>query len=245
VGRNGTPVKRRDLLKLAAQAGATAALDPDIWERLTRALTRPGTIDEALVREMEARSAGFYLLEEIVPAHAVLKVLTAHLREVSTLLAGTAGPDDELRRRLIVAAGESSLLAGWSAAALGDSGAARNLYDTAIKAAGEARDPAMTACALTYRSYTPSAKGANGRARILLAQALENVPAQTSPTTAAWVAARHAEESALVGDKQQALKSWRQAEEAFAVADPDEDRPWAKFLNQDRFDTFRITTYLK
>src|SRR5690349_10174193 len=245
-GRNGTPIRRRDLLKLAAQAGATAALDPDIWERLSRALTRPGTIDEALVREMEARSVGFYLLEEIVPAHAVLKVLTAHLREVSTLLAGTAAdPDDELRRRLITAAGESSLLAGWSAAALGDSGAARNLYDTAIKAAEEARDPAMTACALTYRSYAPSSKGANGRARILLAQALGNLPAQASPATAAWVAARHAEESAIVGDKQQALKSWRQAEEAFAVADPDEDRPWAKFLNQDRFDTFRITTYLK
>ncbi len=170
-------MRRRDLLKLAAQLGATTALDPDIWERLSRALTRPGTIDEALVREMEARSAGFYLLEEIVPAQAVLKVLTAHLREVSTLLAGTtAGPDDELRRRLIVAAGESSLLAGWSAAALGDSGAARNLYDTAIKAADEARDPAMTACALTYRSYIPSAKGANGRARILLAQALDNRP---------------------------------------------------------------------
>jgi len=246
VGRNGTPVRRRDLLKLAAQLGATTALDPDIWERLSHALTRPGTVDEALVREIEARSVGFYLLEEVVPAQAVLKVLTAHLREVSTLLAGAAvGPDDELRRRLIVAAGESSLLAGWSAAALGDSGAARNLYDTAIKAAGEARDPAMTACALTYRSYTTSAKGANGRARILLAQALDNLPAQTSPATAAWVAARHAEESAIVGDKQQALKSWRQAEEAFAVADPDEDRPWARFLNQDRFDTFRITTCLK
>ena len=109
-------MRRRDLLKLAAQLGATTALDPDIWERLSRALTRPGTVDEALVREMEARSAGFYLLEEIVPAQAVLKVLTAHLREVSTLLAGTAGdPDDDLRRRLIVAAGESSLLAGWSA----------------------------------------------------------------------------------------------------------------------------------
>src|SRR5690348_16644342 len=244
-GRNGTPVKRRDLLKLAAQLGATTALDPDIWERLSHALTRPGTVDEALVREMEARSAGFYLLEEIVPAHAVLKVLTAHLREVSTLLAGTTGPDDELRRRLIVAAGESSLLAGWSAAALGDSGAARNLYDTAIKAAEEVGCPAMTACALTYRSYIPAAKGSHGRARILLAQALDNVSVQTSPATAAWVAARHAEESALLGEKQQALKSWRQAEEAFAVADPDEDRPWAGFLNQDRFDTFRITTYLK
>ena len=238
-------MKRRDLLKLAAQLGATTALDPDIWERLSHALTRPGTVDESLVREMEARSAGFYLLEEIVPAHAVLKVLTAHLREVSTLLAGTAGPDDELRRRLIVAAGESSLLAGWSAAALGDSGAARNLYDTAVTAAGEADDPAMTACALTYRSYIPSARGANGRARILLTQALDNVPDQASPATTAWVAARHAEESALLGDKTQALRSWRQAEEAFGIADPDEDRAWSRFLNRDRFETFRIATYLK
>ena len=242
-GRNGTAVKRRDLLALAARLGATAVLDQEIWERLAHALTRPGSLDEALVREMEARSAGFYLLEEIIPAQAVLKVLTAHLREVSTLLAGTAS--DDLRRRLVTAAGESSLLAGWSAASLGDSAAARNLYDTAVKAAEEAGDPAMTACALTYRSYIPSAKGANGRARILLAQALDNVPGQASPATAAWVAARHAEESAIVGDKPQALRSWRRAEEAFSVADPDEDRPWTRFLNQDRFDTFRIATYLK
>jgi hypothetical protein len=147
-------------------------------------------------------------------------------------------------RRLIVAAGGQP--AGKrSASSLGDFGAARNLYDTAVTAAGEACDPAMTACALTYRSYIPSASGANGRARILLAQALENVPVQASPATAAWVAARHAEESAIVGDKPQALKSWRAAEEAFSVADPDEDRPWAKFLNRDRFDPFRITTCLK
>ena len=199
-----------------------------------------------MVRELEARSAGFYLLEEIIPAQDVLKVLTAHLREVSTLLSGRASdPDDELRRRLIVAAGESSLLAGWSASALGDSAAARNFYDTAITAASQARDPAITACALTYRSYIPSAKGANGRARIFLAEALENVPDTTSPATTAWVAARHAEESALLGDKAQALRSWRRAEEAFSIADPDEDRPWSRFLNRDRFDTFRVATYLK
>lgn len=156
-----------------------------------------------------------------------------------------ADPGDALRRRLVVAAGESSLLAGWSASALGDSATARNFYDTAITAAQDARDPAMTACALTYRSYIPSAHGANGRARVLLTQALENVSDQASPATAAWVAARHAEESALVGDKAQALKSWHQAEEAFAIADPDEDRPWTRFLNRDRFDTFPVATYLK
>jgi len=173
-------------------------------------------------------------------------VLTAHIREVSTLLSGRASdPGDELRRRLIVVAGESSLLAGWSASALGDSAAARNFYDTAITAAGEARDPAITACALTYRSYIPSARGANGRARILLTQALDNVSDATSPATTAWVAARHAEESALLKDRTQALKSWRRAEEAFSVADPDEDRPWSRFLNRGRFDAFRIATYLK
>jgi transcriptional regulator with XRE-family HTH domain len=247
LGRNGTTVRRRDLLALAAQLGAGAAAGHgEVWERLADALTRPGRLDEAVVRELEARSAGFYLLEEIIPAQDVLKVLAAHIREVSTLLSGrTADPDDELRRRLITVAGESSLLAGWSASALGDSAAARNFYDTAITAAGQACDPAITACALTYRSYLPSAKGANGRARVLLAQALENVSDQASPATAAWIAARHAEESALLGDKAQALRSWRRAEEAFSLADPDEDRPWTRFLNQDRFDTFRVATYLK
>jgi hypothetical protein len=79
----------------------------------------------------------------------------------------------------------------------------------------------------------------------LLTEALDNVPDQASPATAAWVAARHAEESALLGDKAQALKSWRRAEEAFSIADPDEDRAWSRFLSRDRFETFRIATYLK
>lgn len=245
IGRNGTAVRRRDLLALAAQLGAGAAVGyGEVWERLADALTRPGTLNETVVRELEARSAGLYLLEEIIPAQDVLKVLTAHIREVSTLLSGRPGdPDDELRRRLIVTAGESSLLAGWSASALGDSAAARNFYDTA--AAGGASDLAITACALTYRSYIPSARDANGRARILLTQALESISDQVSPATTAWVAARHAEESALLNDKPQALRSWRRAEEAFSIADPDEDRSWSRFLNRDRFDTFRVATYLK
>ena len=184
IGRNGTAVRRRDLLALAAQLGAGAAVGHgEVWERLADALTRPGSLNETVVRELEARSAGLYLLEEIIPAQDVLKVLTAHIREISTLLSGrVSDPDDELRRRLIVTAGESSLLAGWSASALGDSAAARNFYDTAITAAGEARDPAITACALTYRSYIPSARGANGRARILLTQALENVSGPGVPS---------------------------------------------------------------
>ena len=76
-------------------------------------------------------------------------------------------------------------------------------------------------------------------------EALENVSDQSSAATTAWVAARHAEESALLGDKAQALQSWRRAEEAFGIADSDEDRPWTWFLDRDRFDTFRVAICLK
>jgi hypothetical protein len=195
---------------------------------------------------MEARSAGFHRLEEIVSAPQLLKGLTVHLREVSTLLGGTASdPKDELRKRLLVAAGESTVLAGWAASDTGDSITARNFYDTAAKAAKEAKDPEIIACALAYRSYIPSAKGANGRARVLLAEALELLPGTTSPGTLAWIAARHAEESAQLGDNAQALASWERAEEAYSVTDTDDDRVWTRFLDQNRFDSYRIATLAK
>ena len=203
-------------------------------------------MNEATIKEMEARSAGFHHLEEIVSAPVLLKGLTVHLREVSTLLNGSA--DDAgngLRRRLIVVAGESSVLAGWLASDIGDSATARNFYDTAVKAAKEADDPAIAACALAYRSYIPSTKGANGRARILLTEALENISETESPATVAWIAARHAEESAQLGDNAQALASWGRAEDAFSICDPDEDRAWTRFLDQNRFDSYRIATYSK
>jgi transcriptional regulator with XRE-family HTH domain len=247
VGRNGTTVKRREMLALAAQLGGTATLaQSGVWERLAYALTNPSAMNEATIKEMEARSAGFHHLEEIVSAPVLLKGLTVHLREVSTLLNGSAGDaGNELRRRLIVVAGESSVLAGWLASDIGDSATARNFYDTAAKAAKETDDPAIAACALAYRSYIPSTKGANGRARILLAEALENTSETESPATVAWIAARHAEESAQLGDNAQALASWGRAEDAFSICDPDEDRAWTRFLDQNRFDSYRIATYSK
>jgi hypothetical protein len=125
---------------------------------------------------------------------------------------------------------------------MGDSVAARNFYDTAAQAAKAANDPEITACALAYRSYPPGAKGANGRARVLLAEALEILPAHSSPGTLAWISARHAEESAKLGDSTQALTSWRRAEEAYSVTDTEEDRVWTHFLDPDRFDSYRIAT---
>lgn len=247
IGRNGSNVKRREMLSLAAVLGGSAAVaHSEVWERLAYALTNSTSTNDAIVREMEARSAGFHRLEEFVSAPQLLKGLTVQLREVTTLLSGTANePKNELRKRLLVVAGESSVLAGWAASDMGDSVTARNFYDTGVKAAQEAKDPEIIACALAYRSYIPSAKGANGRARVLLAQALEILPKNASQGTLAWIAARHAEESAHLGDSAQALTSWDRAEEAYIVADTDDDRVWTRFLDQNRFDSYRISTLAK
>jgi hypothetical protein len=120
---------------------------------------------------------------------------------------------------------------------------ARNFYDTAAKAAQRAGDPAIAACALAYRSYIPSTKGASGRVRVLLTEALGMISETDSPATVAWIAARHAEESAQVGGRARALSSWARAEDAFGIADPDEDRVWTRFLDQNRFDSYQIATY--
>jgi transcriptional regulator with XRE-family HTH domain len=244
IGRNGANVKRREMLSIAAALGGSAVLaQSEVWERLAYALTNSASTNDAVVREMEARSAGFHRLEEFVPAPQLLKGLMVQLREVTTLLSGTANdPKDQLRKRLLVVAGESSVLTGWTASVVGDSVAARNLYDTAAKAAREVKDPEIAACALGYRSYLPSIKGANGRARVLLAEALEILPRNCSPGTLAWIAARHAEESAQLGDSAQALASWQRAEEAYSVADIEDDRVWTRFLDQNRFDSCQILT---
>jgi tetratricopeptide (TPR) repeat protein len=246
IGRNGSNVKRRDMLSMAASLGATAAIaHSEVWERLAYALTNQAAMGEATVKEMEARTAGFHLLEEMVSAPALLRGLTIQLKEVSTLLSGSmGGPKDQLRKRLLITAGESALLAGWAASDVGDSGAARNWYDTAVKVAKEADDPGIAACALAYRSYIPSTRGANGRSRALLTEALELLSEQAdSPGTVAWLYARHAEESAQLGDVRQALNSWRRAEEAYSVADPEEDRVWTRFMDRNRFDSYHIATY--
>jgi transcriptional regulator with XRE-family HTH domain len=246
IGRNGSNVKRREMLSMAATLAATAAVaHSEVWERLAYALTNPAAMNESTVKEIEARTAGFHLLEEMVSAPALLRGLTIQLKEVSTLLGGTViDRRDPFRTRLLITAGESAVLAGWAASDVGDSGAARNWYDTAVKAAKEVNDPGIAACALAYRSYIPSTRGANGRARALLSEALEMLPSkQGSPGTIAWISARHAEESAQLGDTREAITSWRRAEEAYSVADPEEDRVWTRFLDLNRFDSYRIATY--
>jgi hypothetical protein len=80
----------------------------------------------------------------------------------------------------------------------------------------------------------------------MLADALQILPdkaSTASPGTIAWISAMHAVESAQLGNTRQALTSWKRAQEASSVADPEEDRVWTFFLDRNRFDSYQIATY--
>ncbi|WP_433259726.1 XRE family transcriptional regulator (plasmid) [Streptosporangium sp. CA-135522] len=235
VGRLSQRVDRRTLLQLAAATTANAVLDPA--ERLIRALVGDHRPDEVTVTHLEDRTKGFHRLEEHLPAKTLHPALMTHLGEVSALL--ESGPPEHLRRRLAVIAGEGAILAAWYAWELGDGpqmAISSRLVNLAARHSG---DNALAACMTGYRTYMTGGDNAHGSR--LAATALERL-GNADLATRAWLLARHAEEAALLGDHQSALKSIHRAEEAYDGADINA-RPWTCFLDPGRFASMTLSVY--
>ncbi|RAY16216.1 XRE family transcriptional regulator [Actinomadura craniellae] len=235
VGRLAQRVDRRTLLQLAAVASSGVALDPA--ERLMRALRGGDRPDEVTVTHLEARTRGLHRLEEHYPARLLYPALITHLNEVSALL--EAGPPELVRRRLAVSAGESAILGAWFAWELGDAARATAISQVAGFVARHATDPAVGACMDGYRTYMTG--GDTARSVRLAASALSHL-GEADAATRAWLLARHAEESAVLGDRKTALESIQQATEVYAFADINA-RPWTCFLDSGRFASMRLSVY--
>ncbi|MFF5211765.1 XRE family transcriptional regulator [Streptosporangium sp. NPDC000396] len=235
VGRLSQRVDRRTLLQLAAATVVNPVLDPA--ERLMRALMGDHRPDDPTVSHLEDRAKGFHRLEEHLPAKTLCPALMTHLGEVSALL--ESGPPEHLRRRLAVIAGEGAILAAWFAWELGDGPQAAALSRLANLAARRSGDDAIAACMAGYRTYMTGGDNVHG-ARLATA-ALERL-GNADPATRAWLLARHAEETALLGDHQTALTSIHLAEEVYAEADINA-RPWTCFLDPGRFASMTLSVY--
>ncbi|HMA48058.1 MAG TPA: helix-turn-helix transcriptional regulator, partial [Frankiaceae bacterium] len=142
---SGTDVERRAFLRLMAAASG-AAMMPTLagqpWERLSAALRRSAHVDGALVDDMVHRTAGFYGLEERVPARSLLPGVVRQVGNLTQLL--EASPPSAFRRQLISTAGEAAALAGWLCFDSNDHAAARAYYNVAVEAAREADDQALS-----------------------------------------------------------------------------------------------------
>ncbi len=236
-------VDRRTVLQLAATLVSAPLLGADEpTERLAFALTGPMSLQEDTIHFLEQRTIGLHRIEPMFQARIVHRSITSHLREITALLEGH--PDDPLRSRLARLAGESAVLAAWTAWDLGEIAHSVRMYRITEIAARAAGDPAIMACANTFRSYNTSGPTAHEDARKLLTEARRCLPDTGEDATRAWVLGREAEEAAAIGDPA-ADDLIKQAAEAFDRARPQKERPWTRFLDQTRMNALELATYTR
>jgi transcriptional regulator with XRE-family HTH domain len=239
--KGGTDMEQRVLLQLLAELGLGAVLpDPEPWERLSSVLRRPSSIDLATIEDLEAKTVALYRREECSPAKQVFADTVSHL-DLLTTLVESAPRSSLLRRRLVVAAGETSALAGWLAHETGDRSRSERYYEAAVDAAEDAGDLALKANVLGYRSYP----AAPMEAQDLLEEAQTYVAGTPYWTTYAWLRGRKAEVSALARRSADALRALDDAVGAFDQAKPTEERAWTAFFDRGRLGSIEIATHAR
>jgi DNA-binding transcriptional regulator YiaG len=242
-GTGASLVNRLDFLRSVAAAAGLVVFDPEPWERLTRSLKEPRLLDNETVSGLEAGTAGFFLLEEQLPARRLAELLSRHVDALTGFLNMT--PEGQLRRRLASTAGEAAVLAGWLSFDMKDHATARAYYGAAEDAAAEADDAPLLACALGYRSYMASAEGNRRQAIAFLERAHELANGQDNALTRSWVAGRNAEENAALGHKRDALAALEVAAAEFEAARRDDERVWTRFFTEGRMGGLQVNTYAR
>jgi transcriptional regulator with XRE-family HTH domain len=240
-------VNRRDFLRSGSMAAGLLATGPlagpEPWERLLQALDGAVRVDRQIVADLEARTAGLHQMEGQLPAHHLYSHVSDQLERISFLLRGGLQP--ELRRQLVITAGETAALAGWLAWDVRDRVRAMRFYDAATAAAREAADPALLACVNGYLSYMASADGDGQRARTLIERGLDALEGQGCPRAEAWLAGRAAEEAAGVGEALAAFAALERMRAAELRSDSHQERSWTTFLDSPRLGGFAVATYVR
>ena len=201
-------------------------------DRLRFALERPGTADPDGITLAESATAHLFGLEHHQPARQLTASVTRHIDEIAVLLAGTRR--EPLRRRLATTGGQAAALAGWLAFDRGDSGGAHRYWDSSLAAARYSADGALLACTLTYLSYSSAERGDPATAWQLAHTAVAH--AGVDPRSRSWMAARAAEEAALLGERRAALSELDLAlglgSDLRAPAPDEPTAAWSRFFDQ-------------
>jgi transcriptional regulator with XRE-family HTH domain len=180
---------------------ADVVMVAELGERLRYALERPEQADAETVAMAETAVAHLFDLERHRPARLLAPAVSRHTAEIAALLAGTRR--DQLRRRLAVAGGQCAALAGWLAFDRGQAQSAHRYWDSALAAAQYATNGPLLACTLTYLSYSAEERGDPATAWQFAHRAVAH--AGTESRARSWMAARAAEQAAVLGEKTAAL----------------------------------------
>jgi hypothetical protein len=176
-----------------------------------------GKVGAELLDTLDAMTEGYRRLDRQLGAAIVIDDSTHHLQRIARLK--DASMTTANRRRLASAAGEVASLAAWQALDLGRPGAAWSYYCLATRAAREAGHRELHAYVVAETSYV-LLFGGQVREALSLVKRARHLARGTTPRLRAWLAAAHAEASAIAGNAEDALRALDQADKAFQQVEP-------------------------
>src|SRR5919109_163710 len=188
-----------------------------------------GKVGTELLDTVDAMTEGYRRLDRQLGAAVVVDDSTHHLQRITRLR--DASMTTANRRRLASAAGEVASLAGWQALDLGRPGAAWSYYCLATRAASEAGHRELHAYIVAEMSYV-LLFGGQVREALSLVKRARHLARGTAPRLRAWLAAAHAEASAIAGNVDEALRALDQADEAFQQVEPSSGPRWLSYFDQ-------------
>jgi transcriptional regulator with XRE-family HTH domain len=231
-------VERRDFIhRLAGLLGAAAVpvppfdpMGPEPWERLARALRRPGQVGAETVDHLERVTIDLQRLGPArISSREVLGPVTGHLDAITLLLQGSLPPS--LRARLCSLAAETAGFAGWLRWNMDDPAGAARYFVTGLDAAREGGDRALAVWLAGSAACQPPYREAPQR-RLGQLQAL--AWSDATPSTRAWLAAKEADAHALLGAAGGCLRALERAERALDDARHEDESRRPRFNAIDR-----------
>ena len=203
-GGEGDPEHRDGRAAAFAMSGLTVYTSDSMVEgsmdRLRHALEHPSMVDSRTAEFVETATSRLFDLQHHSPSRLLAPTVDRHMTTVTSLL--TAARHEGVRRKLMICAGRSAMLAGWLAFDRGDTASAHRFWDTSISVAESTVDESLLAGSLTYLSYSAARRGDLATAWQLAHTASLHTP--EVPRAAAWATARVALYTAQLGERRAA-----------------------------------------
>ena len=201
-------------------------------DRLRHALEHPSIVDSRTAEFVETATSRLFGLQHHSPSRLLAPTVDRHIATVTALL--TAARHEGVRRKLMISAGRSAMLAGWLAFDRGDIPSSHRFWDTSICAAEGTTDAALLTASLVRLSYSAARRGDNAAAWHLAHTASEHAPAD-DPRVTAWATARAALYAARLGEHNAAHSALQYSLElGELLPNPrpgDSTAPWMRFFD--------------
>jgi transcriptional regulator with XRE-family HTH domain len=217
---------------VAHALAASPDLPLDAIRSLRHTLDHPSAVDSRTAELVETATARLFDLEHHSPARLLTPTVDRHLYTVTAML--TAARHEAVRRRLMLNAGRSALLAGWLAFDRGDIASAHRFWEEAISTAQGIAEQGLFAAGLIHQSYAAARHADPATAWQLAHTASSRTP--EDPRATAWITSRIALHAAQLGEREAAEaamgRSLALGSDLPTPKPGDGGHPWARFFSR-------------